>query len=105
MGKANNTKYRFDVYTQRENGLSLVKFCKDNGISVNSMINHLIVSFLLNKNKYAFNFVDNEDEQQVNNQPIKNDIRIEDNEDDNDNFPDLIKELLTEKEDNIDYSF
>jgi hypothetical protein len=105
MGKANNTKYRFDVYTQRENGLSLVKFCKDNGISVNSMINHLIVSFLLNKHKYAFNFVDNEDEQQVNNQPIKNDIRIEDNEDDNDNFPDLIKELLTEKEDNIDYSF
>ena len=105
MGKANNTKYRFDVYCARDNGLALVKFCKDNGISVNSIINHLIVSFLLNKHKYAFNFVDNEDEQQVNNQPIKNDIRIEDNEDDNDNFPDLIKELLTEKEDNIDYSF
>ena len=102
MGKINNTKYRFDVYCQRENGLSLVKFCKDNGISVNSMINHLIVSFLLNKNKYAFNFVDGNDI----NEP-KNGVHEVENDEDNENFPDIIKELLENKDnmDNLDYSF
>ena len=109
MGKANNTKYRFDVYTQRENGLSLVKFCKDNGISVNSMINHLIVSFLLNKHKYAFNFVD-DNEQPMNNQQntiheASNDID-EDNDNIADNFPEIIQKLLEEKEnEGVDYSF
>ncbi|WP_428568989.1 MAG: hypothetical protein ACP59X_10355 [Solidesulfovibrio sp. DCME] len=105
MPKANNDKYRFDVYCQRENGLSLIAFCKSNGVSVNSMINHLIVSFLLNKNKYAFNFVDG-DEQPINNQQ-KNTLHVENNENDNENFPDIIKELLENKDngDNLDYSF
>lgn len=111
MGKINKDKYRFDVICAKENGLALVKFCKSNGISVNSMLNHLIVSFLINKHKYAFNFVDNNErtnEQQVNNQPIKNDIHAEDNDkDDNDNFPSIIKSLLEGKDngDNLDYSF
>jgi len=109
MAKVNNDKYRFDVICARDNGLSLVKFCKSNGISVNSMINHLIVSFLLNKNKYAFNFVDdNDNKNKVSNQPIKNEhYTNKENEDDNDNFPDIIKELLENKDnmDNLDYSF
>lgn len=108
MSKVNKDKYRIDVICARDNGLALVKFCRDNSISVNSMVNHLIVSFLLNKNKYAFNFVDDDetDKQQVNNQP-KNTINAEGNEDDNDNFPGIIKELLEGKDngDNLDYSF
>lgn len=109
MPKSNNAKYRFDVYCARDNGLALVKFCKENGISVNSMINHLIVSFLLNKNKYTFNFVDNDcNEQQVNNQQSQNTIKADNgSEDDNDNFPSIIKSLLEGKDngDNLDYSF
>lgn len=112
MSKANKDKYRMDVICARDNGLALVKFCKDNGISVNSMINHLIVSFLLNKNKYAFNFVDDNDnnEQQVNNQQSQNSIHAEDNDEDNDNiadnFPEIIQKLLEEKEnEGVDYSF
>lgn len=108
MAKISNDKYRFDVICAKDNGLALVKFCKSNGISVNSMINHLIVSFLLNKHKYAFNFVDENDtsEQQMNNQP-KNNIHVEDNEDDdNDNFPGIIKSLLNDKDnEGVDYSF
>lgn len=108
MGKINSDKYRIDVICAKENGLALVKFCKSNGISVNSMINHLIVSFLLNKHKYTFNFVNDEDKQQVNNQLTKNDIHADNNdEDDNDNFPSIIKSLLEGKDngDNLDYSF
>ena len=107
MGKVDSGQYRFDVICARDNGISLVKFCRDNGISVNSMINHLIVSFLLNKNKYAFNFVDKNElvENQVNNQQPKNNIYIEGDED-NDNFPDIIKELLeVEENEGVDYSF
>jgi len=111
MAKVSNDKYRFDVICARDNGLSLVKFCKSNGISVNSMINHLIVSFLLNKHKYAFNFVDDSEEtnaQPMNNQRSQNTIHTEENdEDDNDNFPSIIKSLLEGKDngDNLDYSF
>ena len=110
MPKVSNDKYRFDVYCARDNGLALVKFCKENGISVNSMINHLIVSFLLNKHKYAFNFVDCDEinEQKVNNQQSQNTINKDNNdEDDNDNFPSIIQKLLNDKDngDNIDYSF
>lgn len=108
MAKINNDKYRFDVICPKSNALSLITFCKSNGISINSMINHLIVSFLLNKNKYAFNFVDENEfvENQVNNQQ-KNTLHVENNEDDNENFPDIIKELLENKDngDNLDYSF
>jgi len=107
MSKISNDKYRFDVICARDNGLSLVKFCKSNGISVNSMINHLIVSFLLNKHKYAFNFVD-EDEQPMNNQQVKNEIHTDNNDEDNDdNFPSIIQKLLNDKDngDNLDYSF
>lgn len=109
MGKVNNDKYRFDIICARDNGLALVKFCRDNSISVNSMVNHLIVSFLLNKNKYAFNFVDGNDtnEQQMYNKILKNGLHEVENDEDNENFPDIIKELLENKEnmDNLDYSF
>jgi hypothetical protein len=106
----NNTQYRFDIICAKDNGLALVKFCRDNGISVNSMINHLIVSFLLNKHKYAFNFVDGNDtnEQQVNNQQQNNIHEASnDSDDDNDNFPAIIQQLLNDKDngDNLDYSF
>ena len=107
MPKTNKDKYRIDVYCARDNGLALLKFCRENGISVNSMVNHLIVSFLLNKHKYAFNFVDNDgDEQQVDNQhrSIKNES-YEDEIDDDDCFPEIIKKLLEDKEDSVDYSF
>lgn len=110
MGKISNDKYRIDVICARDNGLALASFCRKNSISINSMINHLIVSFLLNKHKYAFNFVDDndEDKQQVNNRQSQNTIHAKDSdEDDNDNFPDIIKELLEGKDngDNLDYSF
>lgn len=110
MAKISNDKYRIDVICARENGLALVKFCKSNGISVNSMINHLIVSFLLNKHKYAFNFVNNEDKQPMNNQQntiheASNDID-EDNDNIADNFPEILQSILEEKEnEGVDYSF
>ncbi|WP_156955865.1 hypothetical protein [Solidesulfovibrio alcoholivorans] len=103
MAKISKDKYRLDIICPRDSGLALVKFCKDNCISVNSLINHLIVSFLLNKHKYAFNFVD-DNEQPMNNQ--QNTIHADnDNEDDNENFPDIIKSLLDGENEGVDYSF
>jgi hypothetical protein len=107
MGKIGKDQYRIDVICARDNGLALVKFCKSNGISTNSMVNHLIVSFLLNKHKYTFNFVDDEDKQQVvDQQQIKNTIHTEVNDYD-DSFPSTIQRLSNDKDngDNLDYSF
>lgn len=105
MSVRNKNKYRFDLYVQRNNALSLINFSKSNGISVNSMINHLIVSFLLNKSKYAFNFVDTDEvsQQGINNQKIQND---EDTYDDSgDCLPDILKQLLDDNNDNLEYDF
>lgn len=105
MSAKNKNKYRFDLYVQRDNALSIIDFCKSNGISVNSMINHLIVSFLLNRDKYVFNFVNSvSDKSSQGIRSIENNGNT--NDDDGDCLPDILKQLLDDNNnDSLEYDF
>lgn len=100
----NPSKMRFDIYVEHSNGAQLKKFCNANSISINSMVNFLIVQFLLNDNSFKF----------VNPTKPMNKTIESNNEcaEDRDNIVDILKDLMDGKDidtgagtDSIDYDF
>lgn len=102
MSKTTNNKMRYDIYVEQSNGERFKKFCFENAISINSMVNFLIVQFLLNDNTFKF----------VNpTKPMNKTIESNDEcEDDHNNIVDILKDLMDGKDtdnntDSIDYDF
>lgn len=101
----NPSKMRLDIYTEYSNGLQLKKFCNVNRISINSMVNFLIVQFLLNDNSFKFT----NPTKPMNNQ-IKTVEANDEYEDDHNNIVDILKQLMEDKSDgkstdSIEYTF
>ncbi len=85
----NPNKYRFDLYVEKSNAMTTINWCKQHSISVNSFFNHLLVTFLLNRDKYTFTFATDNNNQQISSKNVDDDIT----DDDLDCFPEILKRI------------